>query len=215
MRFALSDIAGAVKSALAEDTSRQMAVAATATLTQAQDEMKKRVRSNIASGGFSRKWQNAWRVNKYPAGKESISGAVFGYHKIPFSAVFETGATVTGRSGLLWIALPSAPKVGRFRATPRRLAEAGVKLFPMHGNKPILGANIKTATPGAITGKLSLSKLKRGTKGKRGTPQAVPLFVGVRSVTLKKRFHVSEVAAAISNELPALYDANMREASRG
>jgi hypothetical protein len=62
---------------------------------------------------------------------------------------------------------------------------------------------------GSLPTKLTLAKLRRGVSGKRGKVQAVPLFFGVSSVTLQKRFNISGVADAVRGRLPELYLARL------
>ena len=66
-------------------------------------------RADIAAAGFSRRWQNAFRVDVFPRGRKvSVDAAAWVFHKIPYAEVFEEGATIRGRP-YLWIALPGTP----------------------------------------------------------------------------------------------------------
>ena len=98
--------------------------------------------------------------------------------------------------------------------TARQVAAAGVKLISINrpGKTPLLAASLRLT--GAAQGKLSkialtLSKLKKGTAGKRGEVHAVPLFFGLDTVTLQKRFNISGVADGVSASLPDLYLQNL------
>lgn len=203
-----------------------IARAATATIKDAGSLLKNEGRAEIASGGFSPRWQNAWRVNTYPASGVSINAAAFGFHKIPYSLVFEQGARITARKGLLWIPLPTVPKDGRKRNySPRALTQSGVDLFSISrpGRKPLLAAKARVSggigqslgtkrrnQRGRVTfgGRaLSLAQLRAGKKGPR---QTVPLFVGVNVVTLRKRFNLEGVADSVSARLGSLYFANLK-----
>jgi hypothetical protein len=188
----------------------QIERAATGAIRDAATDMKTRGRANIAGAGFSKKWQNAWRVNVYPKSGYSLKAAAYGFHKIPYSLVFESGATIRAKRGLLWIPLPTVPKKGQRRMTARQVVAAGVKLISIArpGKRPLLAASLRLT--GTQQGKLSkialtLSKLKKGTAGKRGEVQAVPLFYGLNTVTLRKRFNISGVADSVSAGLPDLY----------
>ncbi|MET3995830.1 hypothetical protein ABID65_007502 [Bradyrhizobium sp. S3.9.2] len=216
LRIKMNDVAEAVRTAfiaarVAGDPSMFSTItrAATEAVRDASVELKNIARSNIASAGFSSKWQNAWRVNVYPKSGYSLEAAAFGFHKIPYATIFENGGTIRAKSGLLWIALPSAPKIGRERVTPRKLAQSGVKLFSMKrpGKTPLLATRLRVA--GSVPAKFTLAKLRRGVSGKRGKVQAVPLFFGVNSVTLQKRFNISGVADAVRGRLPDLYLARL------
>ena len=194
-----------------------IAVAATGTMKDAAALLKSRGRANIAQGGMSSKWQNAWRVNVYPKSGVSIDAAVWAFHKIPYSLAFETGARIAPKHGKLWIPLPSTPKkVGRNRVTPRLLIQSGVKLITIKrpGKHPLLATSVRVSRSQMASKnlKLSLNKIRKGTKGVRGTVRAVPLFVGLDSVTLRKRFDLAGVAEAIRGELGALYVKNLAAA---
>ncbi|MBR0876879.1 hypothetical protein JQ608_06645 [Bradyrhizobium liaoningense] len=217
LRVKMNDVAEEVRTAfiaarVAGDPSMFSTItrAATGAVRQASVELKSIGRSNIASAGFSVKWQNAWRVNVYPKSGYSLEAAAFGYHKIPYATIFESGGTIRAQRGLLWIALRNAPKIGRERVTPRALAQRGVKLFSLRrpGKTPLLATRLRV-TGGAPTGKLSLAKLRRGVSGKRGAVRAVPLFFGVTSVTLRKRFNISGVADTVRARLPEMYLAQL------
>jgi len=65
-----------------------VAMAATQAVGDVALQVKTQGRSAIAAAGFSRRWQNALRVNVYPEkGRVSVDAAAFIYHKIPY-AVF-------------------------------------------------------------------------------------------------------------------------------
>ena len=199
--------------------------AAMAAIHQAGSALKTEGRANISAAGFSYKWQNTWKVKVYPETGASIDAAAFGYHKIPYSLVFENGARIRASGGLLWLPLPTVPKDGR-RAhfTARRLAGAGVKLFSITrpGKAPLLATNIRATQRDADTllatnrgrksaaGRLmTLAKLRKGTTGKRGVVSTVPLFVGVDSVSVRKRFDLAGVANKIAARVPNWYAASL------
>jgi hypothetical protein len=212
-----------------------METAATATMRQVGDLLKTEVRANIRSGGLSAKWANAWRVAVYPKRGTSLDPAAFGFHKIPYALIFEEGGTIRGRNGLLWLPLPTVPKVGKRIARPKDLT--GVDLFTIkrNGKKPLLAANIRHAGANRnsrIRGQVSLPALRAGTSAQkirdtsrlkakqRGGVKAwnaganvisVPLFVGVPSVTLRRRFNIAGVTQRVANVIPTLYDQNVKD----
>lgn len=207
-RFAITNVANEVKLSLTGmgDT---MAHAATGAMRAAGLTLKTQGRANIGAAGFGGRWQNAWRVNVYPKTGDSLEPAAFGYHKIPYSAIFEEGGTIAGKKGMLWLPIGNnVPKAGRRKvATPRDLRAKGIKLFTMkgtHSGHPLLGTSIRDNG-----GKLTLAKLRKGTAGKRGTVHAIPLFFGVSSVTLRKRFNISGVAGQVSATLGEVYFAKL------
>lgn len=193
-----------------------IAEAATGAVRDAGDELKTAGRANIAAAGFSSKWQNTWRVEFFPKKGVSIDAAAWGFHRIPYSIVFEEGATIAGKSGLLWIPLSGAnlPNIGRGKATPRKLAQSGVKLVSMHAKAglPLLGAEVRVSKAQASLENLSVSlaKLRKGTAGKTGTVRVIPLFFGVKSVSIRKKFDIAGVAERARESLPGRYVENLR-----
>lgn len=191
----------------------EIEMAATGAIRDAANLLKTEGRANIASAGFSKKWQNAWRVNVYPATGFSIEAAAYAWHNIPYSLVFETGQTIRARAGKLWLPLDTVPKQGRRRASAKQLAGRGVNMFTISrpGKNPLLATKLRGAD-GAFRNSraISLSKLRRGAQGKRGIVQSVPLFVGVDSVTIRKRFDLEGVRMRVEARLGELYYSNLK-----
>jgi hypothetical protein len=63
LRFALSDVAKHFVDAIVKEMRRPIARAATAAIREAGEIAKRDGRASIAAAGFSRKWQDALRVN--------------------------------------------------------------------------------------------------------------------------------------------------------
>src|SRR5436305_14376041 len=82
LRFAISDIAKGFLDTVTKEIQRPIAKAATAAIREAGEIAKRDGRASIAACGFSRKWQNALRVNIYPPQGDSMRPAAFIYHKI-------------------------------------------------------------------------------------------------------------------------------------
>lgn len=184
-----------------------VAEAATAAIGEAGAMLKLDARAEIAKGGFSKRWQNALRVNTYPAkGKASVNAAAFLFHKIPYADVFETGATIRGKPKL-WLPLKTTPKnVAGQRMTAGNYVKNVGPLISIKSKtgKPLLAARIRT-TEGRAKKGLSISQLRRGTAGKQGTIRAVPLFIGVDSVLIRKKFDTTAAAERARDALPGLY----------
>jgi len=108
LRFSVSDIAKGFVDAIVKEMQRPIAKAATATIREAGKIAKRDGRASIAAAGFSRKWQNALRVNIYPPRGDSMRPAAFIFHKIRYAGVFEEGAVIGGQP-FLWLPLPTVP----------------------------------------------------------------------------------------------------------
>lgn len=182
-----------------------IAFAGTAAISEAGDIVKRQGRADIAAAGFSRRWQNALRVNVYPRRKLSMNAAALIFHNIQYAGVFEEGATITGKPRL-WLPLPSAPKrVGRQKMTPALYIKSIGPLVSIErpGKPPLLAGKIATNRRGSKTGKVSLSALKRGGAGAPST--LVPLFVGIDRVNIRDRFSIREITERAAARLGDLY----------
>jgi hypothetical protein len=207
-----------------------MTVAATKAMRKAAAVLKTEGRANIRAGGLGARFANAWRVTTYPLKGASLEAAAYGKHNIPYADVFQNGATIRARRGMLWLPLPTVPKVGRRIARPRDLT--GVKLFSINnpGGPPLLAAKVRNAGANRnsrIRGQVSLPALRAGTdadkirktsrlkakqrggvKASNATANAVtvPLFHGVPTVTLRRRFNLDAVAKKVAARVPEYYE---------
>jgi hypothetical protein len=201
---------GEFQSAL-DDMYRPVADAATTAVRVAGGRLKVEGRASIAAAGFSKRWQNAFRVQAFPKGnKTSINAAAFAWHKIGYAGVFETGATILGKP-LMWLPASDIPKkIGREKMTPQ-LYEA--RVGPLSYAKSPKGTPmlVARARVGRNAKKVSLAALRRGTTGAKGVVRSVPVFIGVKRVTIPKKFTIAAVAERIVADLPALYAQNFRD----
>jgi hypothetical protein len=200
-----------------EDLHKRIATAATTAMAQAGAKLKIEARAHIAGAGFSKKWQNAFRVNLYPSkGVVSVSPAAQAFHKIPYAEVFETGATIAGNP-LLWLPLPNVPTSipgtmgGRVHMSPSAyIRSIGPLQYIARPGKPPLLAGIMEGG-----GAISVAKLKAGNRsGRPGAPGKkkvlVPLFFGISQVSLHARFQLRAIFAKAQASLGPLYAANFK-----
>lgn len=193
---------------LTEDQ-QEIAKAWTAAYRAGGELAKVRGRLAIGAAGFSRKWQNALRVNVYPPKQDSLRPAIYMYHKIPYAGVFNDGDTIRGGqgAGFMWlpvVGLPPSVNVNNFEA------RTGQKLIPFRNPKSgnlVLGVSIKVKKVGPT--KLSLTRLRRGESGKVGVTETVPVFVGIRQVHIGQKFDLDAVMSSVESELPGLFIRNM------
>lgn len=182
--------------------------AAVAAITEAGDIVKREGRAQIASAGFSIKWQNALRVNIYR--NRGLDAAAFIYHKIPYAGVFERGERIAGKP-TLWVPLSSTPKkVGAKKMTAKLYSDEIGRLFPIRikGKRFLASkvglskANARRAVP-----KLSNAMLRKGASGggKGGSTRAIPLFVEALSVKMPDRLNIREITEATAARLGAIY----------
>ena len=197
LRLALtvSAIAGGFAKAM-EDAQRPIAKAATAAIREAGDIAKRNGRASIAAAGFSQKWQNALRVNIYPPQGDSLRPAAFIYHKIRYAGVFEDGASIHGQP-LLWLPLANVPLRRGRPMTPAQYTRS-------------VGPLVSVQRPGKPP--LLFAKPRAARRGRRTVVNAErkPLYVGLSSVELRKRFDIRGAALTAAAQLPALYARNLR-----
>lgn len=167
---------------------KPIAAAATAAMKESADVIKREARRSMASGGMSKRFQDAFRVDVYPRKGESISAAAHAYHKIGYAGVFEEGARIEGHP-LLWLPIAeNLPSRGGRPVTIRQYRRGGGKLVSMRrrSGPPLLGAPI-------------------GPDGK-----VLPVFVGVPVVEIGKKFDVAGVVEAAASRFETVYARNLK-----
>lgn len=146
-------------------------------------DIKNQGRLSIASAGFSKRWQNALRVTRYPRRETSVNAALDIRHKVPYAGVFEYGATIKGKP-FLWVPAKGVPrKRGRNTVTPSYFHRniAPLRAINVRG-RPYLVANVATGR-----GRRRKNKRTGGSIAQR--PNII--FIGVRQADHKKKFDVS------------------------
>ncbi len=198
-----------------EEIYKPIAEAGTAAIRAAADQVKVKARASIAAAGFSKKWQNALRADVFPKKGVSANAAVFIYHAIPYADVFEDGATVRGKPKL-WLPLTTTPKKkDRKKLTPERFATEIGDLYTMNrpGKNPLLVARMRVSEAEARRGppyKVRLSALIRGGQQGAGVVVSVPVFVGISSVNIAKKFNIRQAIEDAADDLPRLYLDNLK-----
>lgn len=192
----------------------RIARASTLAIKDTAAEVKTGARAAIAAGGFSARWQNAFQVNVYPKAGYSAEAAMFGYSKIDYANIFQTGGTIRGVHGLLWVPLPSAPKRagGKKMTVSRYIQTIGPLIYLKRaGHPPVLVAKVLRAVRGGK--QVATATLKRGLAAAKAGKKTkiVPIFVGLTSVTLRRRFNVTPVYDAAAAKVGSRFDQYMGE----
>jgi len=132
VNFAFSAQESAI-SQFVEEIERQVNEAKAGAVQDAADLAVKEGRANIATAGFSSRWQKALTSRFYPNKDEGDPAALI-FHRIPFAGVFERGITISGRP-LLW--LPIEQNLPRGIHSP---SQYGKKLVSVNiaGKPPLL-----------------------------------------------------------------------------
>ena len=204
MKFNYQYVQGAFKKALEEDRLK-IAKAATAAVREAGETIQREGRRDIASAGFtSKRWQEGWRadmVSPKPGQPPTIDAAVLVRHRLAFASVFETGATIKGEP-LLWLPIEQNLPPGRW--SPRRYARDVGPLVSVNlpGKRPMLFGKRVRFEPGRAR--------RRAMLGKIDVRERKPLFVGVPTVTLRRRFHIRDIVKRVVARLAEFYTKNMK-----
>ena len=195
-RFRLTDVAKGFVDVIARALEKPIAKAATAAMKETGDIAKRGGRSSIAAAGFSRKWQNALRVNIYPPRGESIRPAAFIFHKIRYAGVFEEGAVIAGKP-LLWLPLSDVP------------VRRGRPMLPSEYARSV-GPLVSVQRPGRPSLLFAKHQPKRRRRRAAESLGRKPLYIGLSAVEIAKRFDVRGAAVLAANQLPALYEKHLR-----
>ncbi len=180
--------------------SKHVASSVTAAFREGGDILKSRGRASIAAGGFSGRWQNAFRVNVYPKNAVSGSPRIFAYHKIKYAGQFEDPQTVQG-SPLLWLPITKNLPGGQ-RWTPSKYVK---QIGPLRGGRQ--GARALLFGQISVNRSAKPVKLARkgGFRGKAVAKVWLPVFVGVKTVNDPKRFDISAQAEKTAADLGGLF----------
>ena len=180
-----------------------MAAAAQGAIASAGAIVKAEGRADIAAAGLGAGFVKALRVDIYPQGRNSLNATAHIYHKIPYAGVFEEGATIRGQPRL-WLALPSTPqRYGRKPMTPELFAKSigPLSFVKRPGKRPVLVAKAKK---GKNMTKISLARFRSGGRGE-GPFMSVPVFVGVDSVSIRRKLNISGIVRSARDRLPKFY----------
>lgn len=157
---------------------KAVAKAATAAMRDVVDEAVSGARANIAAAGFGSRWQKGMQGVVFPKKGDSLRPVGLIFNKLNFAGIFETGGAIKGKP-LLW--LPIEATVGK-RMTPKKFIAQGGKLRSVKNAKgrPLLVAK-------NISGK------------------SVPVFFGISTVSLRKRFNIVPIIRRAASRLGEFY----------
>lgn len=216
MKVVLTGTKAGEFTALLKRDQQKIARAATAAIKDAADQVRTGGRAAISAGGFSKRWQNAFRVNMYPATGTSLDPAMWAFSKIDYADIFQTGGTIRGRRGLLWVPLPSVPaRYHGQRMTVRLYLQniGPLQVVKKAGHPPVLMGRVLRKV--AVGKKVTPSRLRRGAAAHSASKRTnfVPLFVGLSSVHIRQKFNVRGVYTAASAQVPENFFRHMEELS--
>lgn len=204
-----------------DDHKKDLATASSLTMDNVLTDVKVQGRADIAAAGFSKRWQNALRTQRYPKSpKTSIDASGQVWHQIQYAGVFEEGAVIHG-SPLLWLPFSTtASKVGGRKMTPARFEKEVAPLTSLKSRNgtPILAApaRLSGARAAATAPKVSLATLRKGAASKtdngrarKGVVRLIPIFHGVSTVDIPKKISIYEVCQRAAGKIPGLHAKNL------
>jgi hypothetical protein len=188
---------------------RIIAKAATLAMRDVGKDAVTKGRAAISAAGFSPKFAGTLRVINKPASGYVLNPAAYVHSTINYADVFETGKTITGHP-FIWLPLPSVPPIaGRQHMTPKQYIQNVGPLVTMRrpGRLPLLGAVVKGPPKAQPFGRFATrARLRKGRSGKGTVTQTIPLFVGVPSVNIPKKFDVKGAVDSAFGKLQEFYN---------
>lgn len=173
---------GEIKRVVLQEMAKPVETALAGALREAADLIQKRGRDNIRSAGFtSRRWVNGFNARVEVRRDAGVARSTINvFHRVGFAGIFEEGGTIVGKPFLYVPVQRNLPPGENW--TPRRFVRTVGPLASVRGaRRPIL------------VGKPP------------GFDRAVPVFVGVRSVNIRKRFNILAVVDRVMSEFEKLY----------
>lgn len=194
-----------------DEYGRMVAHAATAAVKNTGIAARDAARHNIASAGFGPQWQASMVSSMHPKRGDVLNPWAWVHSTINFSGVFEQGVTISGHDWL-WIptaAVPQYPGTGTGKIPPRQMTPSKYRemVGPLKsaghrgGRAPMLLGLIR----GGVS-KLPTRKFKGGVRGTRGRLQWAPMFIGISTATIAKRFNTIPAMELAARDLPDFYE---------
>jgi Family of unknown function (DUF6441) len=179
---------------------------ATATIRQSSQIAKKEAAQVIKAAGFSARSSRNLRYTLSPERGDAINVSSTFQFRTGYFNLFEEGGTIHGKP-LLWLPLPTVP-LGR-GGRPLRPREYIDRLGPLYsvrgaGTPLLVGARSRSGVLRATRERVTLRK--RAVRAGTVSGQNVPLYVGVPSVTVRKKFDVKGVIRRVAAQIPDLYN---------
>jgi hypothetical protein len=167
-------------------------------------------RDIMATAGFSSKFQKTLRVINRPASGYVLNPSEYVHSTVNYSDIFEIGKTITGHK-FLWMPLPAVPpSAERAHMTPSQYIRQVGPLVTMNrgpGRLPMLGAVAERGKPTRKRLRQTFLKIAFG-EATRATV-TIPLFVGVSSVTIPKKFDLKGAFKDAFDHLDEFYAARL------
>jgi hypothetical protein len=212
MKLKAKTTPGELQKALKE-LEKPIAHTATVTIKQAAQIVKKESAAEISRAGFSARSSKNVRYTLDPERGESIDISATFKFRTGYFNIFEEGGSIQGKP-LLWIPMDNVPFAsGRKRLTAKQYTERIGPLFRTKSDPPYLVGRVSRA--GVTRATRDVVKLrKRAVRTGTLRTKSVPLYVGVRSVTIPKKFDIKGVVQRVAARIPQLYLENAEKVNK-
>ena len=197
------------------DGGRPMEDALSRTMLTLSSDIKAEGRAAIIGAGLGKRFSQTLTTKVFPPDGKSLKAALIVYSRASYSQIFEEGGEIRPRSAqYLWIPFSNMPKkLGRgqfnFRRFKDRYGLSGLRYIHQPGKPPMYGIKVKRKRPGISTNRIGLSKLAVGSE--QGGNVFVPVFFGVKSVSIPKKLNIGQIVDKNLNRFAALYFQNLRD----
>lgn len=191
----------------------QLADADAATVREVTDLAKGGGRRSIAGAGFSPKWQQALRSKIFVNNRERVGGTAGQvWLRSAYGGIFERGGDITGHPFLWKPIVDNLPK-SKTAWTPSKFNDEIGKLSFVPagaGHAPMLVGKVAVGKGGKIKAAPLRGSSQRAARSRtnffvRSAAEQLPLFVGVRTVNIKKKFDVAGERNAAMKRYPEIF----------
>lgn len=196
---------------------RPIAKADARAMRQVTDIAKVGARRSVGAAGFSSKWQNAIRGRVYLNEAELTDDAGLVWLRSKYGGIFERGGDPKGKP-TLWIPIEDNLPASKTRWTPREFNEriGPLSFVPAgHGHGPLLVGRVAVTGKGQVRAAPQRGNSQRAARSRtnffvRSEAKQLPLFAGVTSVHINKKFDIAGEARAAMKQFPALFAKNLK-----
>lgn len=165
-------------------------------LELALEEGRREIRGAGGEMGQSDNWIN--NLKGYISDDKDGEPQITVYHRIKYAGIFETGGKIEGKP-YIWLPTKIVPT---FASTPKKFA----RNFP---DKPLRSARGKQRRP-MLVAKIGFGRIKGGFG-----PKSVPVFIGVRSINVRKRFSIAAAVNRAAAKFETFYARHLRRLTNG
>lgn len=203
----------------ADALNKEVADADAATVREVTDIAKTAGRRDIANAGFSVRWQNALRSKIWVNDAKRVGGTAGQVSlQSSYGGIFDKGGDITGKPTLWLPILDNLPR-STTKWTPSAFnAQIGPLSFVPAGNGhgPLLVAKVAVDKGGKVKSAPLRGNTARAARSRsnffvRSAGKQLPMFVGIESVHIDKKFDIEAAADTAMKQYPDIFAKNLKE----